>query len=167
MKLSSHHHHQAGLVHCYTVATSVFSVTFWSWLKIGKESRFCKDRLDLAFGSLKDTLRVKSTGFNLSTTGDCEMIWHTQINLVWHTRMLWHVNPTEQLKSYQHIQFQMMAVRFGRQQTQGSSEGVVQIILKTNSRASFSPGVCLHCVVHRFRMQKHIQVLQKLQCVKH
>lgn len=142
------------------IATSVFSESFWLWLNIGKESRFCKDRLDLGFGSLKDTLRVKSTGFNLSITGDCEVIQRTRIKCVCHRRMLRNITPTEQLKSYQHNKFQSLAVRSGRRQGQGSSEGVVQIILKKNSRAPFSPGVCLHCVVHRFRMQKHIQVSQ-------
>lgn len=95
------------------------------------------------------------------------MIQHTWIILVCHTRMLWQVNPTEQLKSYLHIQSQSVAGRSGRDQTQGSSEDVVLIILKTNSRASSSPGVCLHCEVHHFRTQKHIDVLQKLQHVKH
>lgn len=81
--------------------------------------------------------------------------------------MLWQVNPTEHLKPYQHIQSQSLAGGSGRGQAQGSSEDVVRIILKTNSRTSSSPGVCLHCVVHHFRTQKHSDVLQKLQRVKH
>ena len=84
---------------------------------------------------------------------------HTWINLVGHTRRLWHIIPTGQPTSYQHIQFQSVTVRSRRQHSQGSSEGVAGNILKTNSRVSFSPGVCLHPVVHHCRRQKHVQVL--------
>lgn len=58
--------------------TSFLWVSFCSWLKIGKESRFCSDRLDLAFCSWMDRLREKTTGSSLSLTGS----WGTQFSHV-------------------------------------------------------------------------------------
>lgn len=49
--------------------TSFVWVSFCSWLKIGKESRFCSARLDLGFCSWMDKLREKTTGSSLSLTG--------------------------------------------------------------------------------------------------
>ncbi len=54
--------------------TSGLSESFFSWLRIGKESRFCTERLDLGFGSCKDMLREKTTGSSLSLMGVCENI---------------------------------------------------------------------------------------------
>ena len=54
-----------------SLQTSVLWESFCSWLMIGKESRFWRERLDLGFCSCKDMLREKTTGSNLSLTTSC------------------------------------------------------------------------------------------------
>ncbi len=61
--------------------TSALSESFCSWLRIGKESRFCRERLDLGFCSCKDMLREKTTGSSLSLTGACRIIQERYISL--------------------------------------------------------------------------------------
>lgn len=77
--------------------TSLFLDTSCNGLKIGKESRFCRERLDLAFCSTIDMPREKTTGSSLSLTGACRTIWNSYINLC-HARTWWLCTSTSSAK---------------------------------------------------------------------
>lgn len=128
--------------------TSVLCVSFCSWLRIGKKSRFCRERLDLGFCSSKDMLREKTTGSSLSFTGPCKIIQRSCISF---NRCLATIQPDSVfvLRPYHYKQVQNMTLGFGGCQVKRACVFVITISLKTNTRAS-SFLIGLHCVLHHF-----------------
>lgn len=146
------------------LGTSALWVSFCSVLRTGKKSRFCSERLALGFCSCNDMLSEKTTGSSLSRTGSCKFIREFYASL--HDGFSADTPWTFVLWAYHDSQAQILTDEFGRWYAY-VPRICVTIILEKNTRASYPPHVCLHCVVHHFtkkkQQKKNPQTLQKMK----